>query len=46
MKALVVYHTKNGVTKRMAEEIANHLSSNNAEVQVGSIYDVSSKFHT
>ena len=41
MKALVVYHSKNGTTQKMANEIANHLRSNNAEVKVGSIFEIS-----
>jgi flavodoxin len=43
MNALVVYQSTTGVTKKMADEIANQLERNNAKVKVGSIHDFSSE---
>jgi flavodoxin len=40
MKALVVYQSKEGTTKKMAEEIASELQHKNVDVKVGSIYDI------
>lgn len=41
MNALVIYQSKNGVTRRMAEEIAAELKNSNVEVKVGSINEIS-----
>ena len=41
MNALVVYQSKTGTTKRMANEIAAQLEQNNASVKVASIEEVS-----
>ncbi|HEY9123131.1 MAG TPA: flavodoxin domain-containing protein [Bacteroidales bacterium] len=41
MNALVVYQTKTGTTKKMANEIAAQLAQNNARVKVASIDEVS-----
>ena len=40
MKALVVYHSKNGTTQKMAQEISEQLRKRNAEVKVGSIHEI------
>lgn len=41
MKTLVIYHSKNGTTKKMAQEIGDYLQSNGDEVKIGNIYDFS-----
>ena len=43
MKALVVYYSKNGTTKKMAQEIANCLEENNTNVKLGSIHEVTAR---
>jgi flavodoxin len=40
MKALVVYHSKNGTTQKMAQEIVNKLKKNNSEVVAGSLKEI------
>jgi flavodoxin len=40
MKALVVYHSKNGTTLKMAQEIVNKLKKNNSEVVAGSLKEI------
>jgi flavodoxin len=40
MKAVVVYHSKNGVTRNMAQAIGDILKNNNTEVKVGSIDEI------
>jgi len=40
MKALVVFHSKNGTTQKMAGEISNLLRKNNAEVKVGNLNEI------
>jgi len=43
MKALVVYQSKTGTTKKMAEEIAVQLKELNNDVKLGSIAEVTVK---
>ena len=40
MKALIVYHSKNGTTQKMAQEISNQLKKRNTEVKVSSIHEI------
>lgn len=40
MNALVIYQSKNGSTRQMAEEIATELKNNNIQVKVGSIQEI------
>ena len=41
MNALVIYQSKGGSTRKMAEEIASELQQNNVQVKVGSIQEIS-----
>jgi flavodoxin len=43
MKALVVYHSKNGTTQKMAREISEQLRKGNVDVKVGSIHEVTQR---
>lgn len=40
MNALVIYQSKNGTTRRMAEEIAAELKNNQVDVKIGSIREI------
>lgn len=43
MNALVIYQSKNGVTRKMAEEIAAELTNSNVQVKIGSIQEINPK---